>query len=137
LAEAFFDPETGNLVGRAEPWNDREEAFGGGLTNDNTQTVPLPERFENEGEFVDAISAAFISYNNDVNYSPFPGSNGQRFDRGAGGRFTNNTPREYFVGNSNSLAGSVLRAAGSDFKPVGVRLPGWDNNIRTIRRSNR
>ncbi len=75
------------------------------LENTSVERVGIPEGLS-EAEFVDAITAAFGSYDNSdgVNYELFPQGQGD--------------------GNSNSMVGSVLRTAGSDYSPRGF-APGW------------
>jgi hypothetical protein len=60
-----------------------------------------------EEQFTQDLIDAFNTYNNSVIYAPLP----------IGSR-----------GNSNSMIGSVLRAAGSNFKPK-KWSPGWNKNV--------
>lgn len=58
-------------------------------------------------DFQESIIDAKEDYKNDVPYSPLPPEG---------------------KGNSNSLIGSVLRAAGSAHKPT-RKVPGWDKEV--------
>ncbi len=76
------------------------------LSKDQIETVPTPKGMT-DSEFRAQHTEAYNSYGNDVKYSPLPGGE---------------------EGNSNSLVGSVLRAADSEFK-TSKWCPGWDQNV--------
>ena len=70
--------------------------------------LPVPKGMSGD-EFEASINEAADRYNNSVPYKALPA-------RGDGS------------GNSNSLVGSVLRAAGSDYKPI-RKVPGWNKEV--------
>ena len=101
----------GNLVFEIENQGNNEEH--------GSETIEVPEG-QTEEEFVENISNAANSYNNNVEYGMF----GQG-KIPIGGP---NSTRTKLTGNSNSLAGSSLRMAGSNFQPS-VNAPGWNTNV--------
>ena len=76
------------------------------LTSDQLETVSTPEGMTDE-EFRANLAEAYESYGGAVKYAPLPPSG---------------------TGNSNSLTGSLLRAAGSAFVPANKGV-GWDINV--------
>ena len=76
------------------------------ISSEDREIVPIPEGMTEE-QFVVEIINARKSYDDQVNYAPLPVGN---------------------RGNSNSLVGSVLRAAGSNFEPSRW-APGWRKNV--------
>jgi RHS repeat-associated protein len=69
-------------------------------------TIPTPTGMT-DNEFATKVRLAAKPYKNNVDYALVPTGN---------------------MGNSNSLIGSVLRKAGSDYRPNGY-FPGWDQNV--------
>ncbi len=67
-----------------------------------------------DGDFQKKLIKAYNCYQNDIEYSPFP-----------------------FIdkANSNSLIGSILRFAGSNYKPEpGRNVPGWNQDLFEIKK---
>jgi len=78
---------------------------------ENKEVLDIPDGMTEE-EFKNELLKQASSYDNSVPYNPLPGNPDSRIDNG----------------NSNSLIGSVLRAAGSDFEPSRIS-PGFKINV--------
>jgi len=115
--------ETGEEATIVEGWPTNESSFGSegygklekeintpswAIGSEDRETVPIPEG-KTEEEFLANIKRASDSYTGDVDYSPIPSVENE-------------------TGNSNSLVGSVLTEAGSDFQPSRTS-PGFNVNV--------
>ena len=76
------------------------------ISPEKREVVPTPEGMTEE-QFTQELIGGFATYDNSVLYAPLP----------TGSR-----------GNSNSMVGSVVRSAGSNFKPK-KWSPGWNKNV--------